>query len=319
MAKDHVLEKSLQSAYLTVLNGFMMYGLTFAIGAIQLRQVSKEYLGSGVRFALFTDTVLFLSRWAFRKACLSKPKNGDWRGTVNLVWMALPLGALVSLGLGYVWLNVLEPPKDPDKAEQYQSGIYFTGIVILLILSSEIFYIIGQAYMEVAFRSAMDLFTFLFGILLNLALVTWDPSRAILLAAASTLINLSLNFVIQAVYFHWRASCGKLGPFRSFADFLPDLNPMRFRIDWERFCLSVSFFKQGILKQILTEGEKYMITWFGLLSIGELGVYNTICNLAYVPAKHFFSQLEDSVHLYFSQKISRGEIEDFDKEKEPSR
>lgn len=67
------------------------------------------------------------------------------------------------------------------------------------------------------------------------------------------------------------------------AEFLPNLR--RFRIDLERWTLSVSFFKQGFLKQMLTEGEKYMFTWFSLMTLSEQGVYDRIANLGSIPAR----------------------------------
>ena len=82
--KDEVLSKSLQSAWLNVLSSVFLRFFTFFVNAYILRCVTREVLGVGVRTTLLFDTVLFLSREAFRKACLSKPEDGQWRGEKQL-------------------------------------------------------------------------------------------------------------------------------------------------------------------------------------------------------------------------------------------
>ncbi len=83
----------------------------------------------------------------------------------------------------------------------------------------------------------------------------------------------------------------------------------------------MSFFKQGFLKQLLTEGEKYMFTLFNLMTLSEQGIYDVIANLGSIPARLFFSKMEESAHLYFSQSVKRGHVEvtQLEKESAPTR
>ena len=77
-------------------------------------------------------------------------------------------------------------------------------------------------------------------------------------------------------------------------------------VDQERKALAISFWKQGVLKQLLTEGEKYVFTWFSLMTLEEQGIYDVVANLGALVARLVFSKVEESAYVYFNQSISRG-------------
>ncbi len=80
--EEEVRRKSFRSAFLGVGASVFLRAFTFAFNAYILRCVSREVLGIGVRTTLLFDTLLFLSREAFRKACLKKPDGQDeWKGS----------------------------------------------------------------------------------------------------------------------------------------------------------------------------------------------------------------------------------------------
>ncbi len=80
-SQEVVLERSIQSAWLNVVSSLVLRLFSFICNAYVLRHVTGEVLGVNVRVILLFSTVLFLSREAFRQACLSRPKDGNWRGT----------------------------------------------------------------------------------------------------------------------------------------------------------------------------------------------------------------------------------------------
>lgn len=63
--------------------------------------------------------------------------------------------------------------------------------------------------------------------------------------------------------------------------------------------------KQGVLKQVLTEGERYVMTLFAVLSFHEQGVYDVVNNLGSLAARFLFRPIEDSCYFYFSQSVKR--------------
>lgn len=55
----------------------------------------------------------------------------------------------------------------------------------------------------------------------------------------------------------------------------------------------------------LTEGERYMMTFFDLLTFTEQGIYDVVANLGSLAARLIFRNVEDSAYFYFSQTVKR--------------
>ena len=309
--KGSVLSRSIQSAYLNVCATVVTRLLSFVAHAVLFRLASNEEAGIAVRCALMADTVYFVSREMFRKTCLTRPEEDrEWRGTINLVWLAVPIGTCASAGLSYLWIAWLDPVP-AHLVDQYRAAVILVSVACVVLLATEVFYIVGQAYMHVKFRVFIDFYTYIQLQALTILLIALYPGHVTLCNGVAALLNASIVMAIHLFYFYRVIHRDrKLDqeddiPFESMGQFLPDF-PASFYIDSERFKLAKSFFKQGFLKQLLTEGEKYMITWFTLMSLSEQGVYDVICNLGSLPARVLFSKLEESSHLYFSQTVTRG-------------
>ena len=88
--------------------------------------------------------------------------------------------------------------------------------------------------------------------------------------------------------------------------------------------LTFSFFKQSILKQVLTEGddvinailasslssagERYVMTVLDVLSFSDQGVYDVINNLGSLAARFIFLPIEESFYLFFAKMLKRGVV-----------
>lgn len=77
-------------------------------------------------------------------------------------------------------------------------------------------------------------------------------------------------------------------------------------VDWRLARLTWSFFKQSFLKQILTEGERYVMTFLNVLSFGEQGVYDIVNNLGSMVARFIFLPIEESFYVFFAKVLERG-------------
>ena len=324
--KGSVLSRSIQSAYLNIFATVVARAFSFIFNAIIFRQTPPEALGIAVRCTLLADTVYFVSREMFRKTCLTRPeKDRDWRGTINLVWLGVPVGTGASACLAYVWVAWLDPVPE-HLIDQYCAAVFLVCVACVILLTTEVFYIVGQAYMHVKFRAFIDFYAYFQLQILTIVLISLDSRYVTLYNGVAALANALIVIAVHLVYFygvvHRDRKLDKEEdiPFESMAEFLPDFHPTTFYLDNDRFRLAKSFFKQGFLKQMLTEGEKYMITWFSLMSLSQQGVYDVICNLGSLPARLLFSKLEESSHLYFSQTVKRGDRRDrINAEAEPSK
>lgn len=69
--------------------------------------------------------------------------------------------------------------------------------------------------------------------------------------------------------------------------------------------LTVSFAKQSALKQVLTEGEKYVMSVSPVLTFSEQAIYDVVNNMGSLAARFIFRPIEDSSYFYFTQTITR--------------
>ncbi len=63
--------------------------ISFTLNGIFIRNLhNRDILGIlNVRLMLLSSTILFISREAFRRACISDARNHNWPQVVNLMWM----------------------------------------------------------------------------------------------------------------------------------------------------------------------------------------------------------------------------------------
>ena len=69
--------------------------------------------------------------------------------------------------------------------------------------------------------------------------------------------------------------------------------------------LVLSFIKQGVLKQVLTEGERYVMSVSPVLSFSQQATYDVVNNMGSLAARFIFRPIEDSSFFYFTQMIAR--------------
>lgn len=69
--------------------------------------------------------------------------------------------------------------------------------------------------------------------------------------------------------------------------------------------LVLSFIKQGVLKQVLTEGERYVMSVSPVLSFSQQATYDVVNNMGSLAARFIFRPIEDSSFFYFTQTIAR--------------
>ena len=75
-------------------------------------------------------------------------------GTINLLWLQLPTGIVLSLILGIIWRSpiLLDIPEDENSANQYQKAVVLICIASVLELCGEPFWVVSQVYMFIKFE-----------------------------------------------------------------------------------------------------------------------------------------------------------------------
>lgn len=265
---------------------------TFFMNAVLMRYITTEMLGVvNVRLLLLHTTINFVSREAFRKACLSRSAGEvsveKRKKMVNLIWVSVVVGLVTSLVLGFTWMTYLEQPSS-DLIGQYRICTVLFALASVIELISEPMWIFGQSFSFVRLKVIIDGMALLSKCLVSVLLVILVPSFGLISFGVATLLASSIYTVSYYIFFtkyckslsggeQYREG-GASFPFTSVQDFLPCFD-METLFDSYYTNLVTSFYKQSLIKQFLTEGERYIMTLFNILSFAEQGVYDVINNL----------------------------------------
>ncbi|CAG0918562.1 unnamed protein product [Notodromas monacha] len=279
---------------------------TFILNAVLLRYVSRDVLGIvNVRLTLLYSTVLFLSHEAFRKSCLNPDTLKLWKNNKNLLWLSFPGAILCSFAFGSVWVFLLSvPPK--EITSNYSIGVVLTCICCCVEKLAEPMYIAGQALRLVKTKVVIEglvqvVKVSIFAGLTIFCSASVDPVLGFCFAqlAASSVYFLAYCVVFTRDH---RITEGRI---LGFGDFIPDSSIIH---AWKQpnASLTWSFFKQGFMKQLLTEGERYVMTFIPVLSFADQGVFDIVNNLGSLAARFIFLPIEEASHFYFAQSVRRG-------------
>ncbi|XP_047438159.1 protein RFT1 homolog [Mugil cephalus] len=312
MSSQDILKDASTLASYNVLLQVMFRVLTFLLNAFTLRFVSKELIGVvNVRLTLLYSTLVFLSREAFRRACLSGESGTtrSWRQVINLLWLTVPLGVLWGTLLACVWLWLLEVP-DAQSVPYYSPAVVLFAFAGVQELLAEPLWVLAQAHMFVRLKVVAESLAMIAKCSITVVLVVFAPGWGLYIFSAAHLVYTGFLVLCYTVYFiRFLGSKGasrKSFPLHSVGDLLPrrvDGEPL---VDWTLARLTWSFFKQSFLKQILTEGERYVMTFLNVLSFGDQGVYDIVNNLGSMVARFVFLPIEESFYIFFAKVLERG-------------
>lgn len=240
----------------------------------------------------------------------------------------------------YIWLNWLSAV-DAPYGEQYEFACYAVAISCVLELVAESAVFVAQVFCFVKLKIVLNTLHIFVRSIIFLWIVTGDRSAAINAFAIAQLASAVTIVVGQYGFFQYyinrfnefkqqqqqqlqknsksvkEASSWERTlfdnmddfPFTKLSELLPGVISRRSSSDAffnrELQKLTLSFVKQGVLKQILTEGEKYVMSVSPVLSFGEQATYDVVNNLGSMAARFIFRPIEDSAYFYFTQTIAR--------------
>ncbi|KAH8276583.1 hypothetical protein KR044_004626 [Drosophila immigrans] len=336
MARN-VLQSSLLGAGFSIIFQILCRMLTFGINAYIVRNVGREVLGiMNVRLLLLESTLLFLSREAINRAALSANSQQrdkcSWPQLINQMWLTVPICATLCAPCLYIWLHWLSPVAT-TYAAQYEFACYAVAASCVLELLAESAVFVAQVFCFVKLKIVLNTLHILVRSVIFLWIVTGDRSAAITAFAIAQLASALTIVLGQYGFFYYymrrfndyRLQLARKGkaplelrswerslfeqmddfPFSSLAELLPGRNAAGSCFNRELQTLTLSFVKQGVLKQILTEGEKYVMSVSPVLSFGEQATYDVVNNLGSMAARFIFRPIEDSAYFYFTQTLTR--------------
>jgi len=271
---------------------------TFLLKAVCLRYVSTEVLGiANIRLLLMQQTIVFLSREPFRKSCIGAVTT-PLQDIVNIVWFVPVLGTAYSLLFSFIWCFLLPQP-DPDLYPKYNQAVLVYAFSAILELIAEPCYIVAQVKREVTPGVVIIGISTLNSCIITAALLINESTEDLTSFTIGQFAYGCSYLLLFYFYFLMNSTYLKL----TFVDILP--NYTDHFLNKELFNTTKKFVSQSVIKQLLTEGEKYIMTVFSALSYSEQGMYDVVNNLGSLCARIVFKPIEEGGYLYFSQSLSR--------------
>ncbi|XP_042195503.1 protein RFT1 homolog isoform X3 [Callorhinchus milii] len=308
-ARDMLVSSASLASYTAALQ-VLFRGMTFLLNAFTLRYVSKEIIGLvNVRLTLLYSTIIFLAREAFRKACLSGGAEQNWTQIINLLWLTVPLGMLWAVLLSWVWLRLLQVP-DPALLPHYEAAVVLFSLSAVVELLVEPLCVLAQAHMCVKLKVISESLSMVTKCVLTVVLVMVVPQWGLFIFSLAQLVYavfLLISYVLYFVTFIGSHEAQKNSfPLTRVIDLLPKSINDQTILDWKLAALTWSFYKQSFLKQVLTEGERYVMTFLNVLNFGDQGVYDIVNNLGSLVARFVFLPIEESFYIFFAKVLERG-------------
>lgn len=327
----NLLMSSLENASFNIIFQILFRCITFLINAWVIRNIGHEVLGiMNVRLLLLESTILFLSREPFNRACLGQKDEFSWSHLINQIWLSVPISCVLSVVFVYVWLNIL-PLGHPEHELQYTIGCWSIALSCILELCSANMSLVAQLFCFIKLKVALDTLHILVRTILFLSIIIYDRSLALIAFSVAQVGSIGTIVLAYYVFFYWYiknkplyakgALKTKLVPqlvlnklysnmddfqFTSIKDFLPKYHgSLNSTFNTKLTTLTISFAKQGVVKQLLTEGEKYVMSASPVMTFKEQATYDVVNNLGSLAARFIFRPIEDSSYFYFTQMVSR--------------
>ncbi|XP_063916164.1 protein RFT1 homolog [Zophobas morio] len=321
----NILKSSVQNASFSIIFQILFRCITFVLNAFIIRTVGQEVLGiMNVRLLLLESTILFLSKEPIMKACLTDTKSHNWAQVINQIWLSVPMTAILSLGLVYTWINILSPT-DEIYATQYRLGCYAIALSCIVEQMTQSVVLVAQSFLFVKLKVVIETIYIVSRTIIFVYLVIGSPNQAINAFSCAQVASAIILCLLYYGYFIWyiyRLNNIKSGtsvstknfsdmddfPFTSITEFFPGMmeNYERF-LNRDLCVLTISFAKQSIIKQVLTEGERYVMTVSPVMSFSQQSMYDIVNNLGSLAARFIFRPIEESAYFYFTQMIKRDE------------
>lgn len=279
---------------------------SFILNAILFRNVSNELIGAcNFRLALLYTTIMYLAKEPFKRSLpkISEVEN-KWEHFVNSVWLIVPNGILVSIICSFLWAHIFELP-NAELVSNYKLSVYLCCISCVVELIGEVASCLAQLFFMAKTKVAIEASSlFMFNIIF-VFLAIYFPSTSAMSYSIARLVN-SIIYVVSNFYFllnNNESNSVKI----NFKKLLPQIG-FNVEFDYNYLKLVKAYYMQSLFKQILTEGERYLITVFNLLTFSESGVYDVINNLGSLIARFIFLPIEDGSYIFFTNSLKRGII-----------
>lgn len=326
---------------------------TFAANQLLLRFLTARLLGLSAQLEVYYLSVLFFARESLRVAIQrqgpssapsssassssaqddkqasissSSPAARESQAVVNLGYLSIPLGALVSVALGWMYLGWASAPGTGDGSATpwLSASVKLYGLAAMVELLSEPCFVLMQVRLRFGTRAAAESVATFLRCAVVFGTVVWSSSSSSSTGVDTGVLPFALGQLVYgasllAVYVF---SASRLASEVGFS-LLPrattttitsgDPNSPATSTSSSSSTyfyrptvkLAGSMMAQSVVKHVLTQGDTFLVS---LLSTPEVqGTYALANNYGGLLARLLFQPVEESSRTYFSRVLSRAE------------
>ncbi|KJZ72437.1 hypothetical protein HIM_08106 [Hirsutella minnesotensis 3608] len=311
-----------RGASLLILLQLLSRLVTFIANQLLVRLLTAPLLGLATQLEVYYLSVLFFARESLRVAIqrqgvtgtASVDRDADDRrrradaaqAVVNLGYLAIVLGALTSVALGWMYLAYASP--ETLAAPRLILSLRLYGVAAMLELLAEPCFVLMQSRLELGTRAAAESAATLLRCLVVFVAALWADSRretddAGVLPFA--LGQLCYGTTLLVVYL---ASGRGLAKSVGFSLLPRAMSGKTARDYWLSYfyhptvSLAASMMTQSVVKHLLTQGDTFLVSL--LASPQVQGVYALANNYGGLIARLLFQPVEESSRTYFSRLLS---------------
>ncbi|XP_068202157.1 man(5)GlcNAc(2)-PP-dolichol translocation protein RFT1 isoform X2 [Palaemon carinicauda] len=206
-------------------------------------------------------------------------------------------------------MYIMELPPE-SVTSHYSAGVVLILTSVVTEVAAEVPFVLAELQLwtktKVVIEGVMQL---LRSVLLTLFVFLWPTHSVLAFGISQTIGSLVYSTSYYVVFMRaLKRKSDQPLPIQDLTQLLPKRSSGKFlpEVDHELGLLSWSFFKQGWLKEALTEGEHYIMNFFPLISLNQQGVYQVVNNLGSLAARLVFRSIEAAAYKYFAQMLYRG-------------
>lgn len=293
------------TSYLIALQGLSRI-LTFTLNQLILRYTTPSVFGfATIQLELFLNTVLFLCREGCRisiqrlPTTTEKEREGNVdraQEIINLSWLPVSAGFFLASILSYLYIH--SAPVESTGIPYFTTTVVIYAVSTILELFTEPYYNTAVQRMMFKVRASCEGLAVINRCLVNFAVSLYGGDRS-LGALAFALGQLAYSVTLMVSY---RVQLPiSISP-------KPRVNHDNRKSEGTAIWISGSLMKlsitntiQGLLKHVLTEGDKIMISWFSTNE--EQGSYGLAANYGGLVARIVLQPIEEASRSYFANLL----------------
>ena len=326
-SSPNLLTSSAKGASLLILLQIASRGFTFIVNQVLLRYLAPELLGISSQLDLYAVSILYFSRESVRVALqrsggvgngeneaeskekLERGQSKQVQEIVNFSYIPLVLGIVLSFVLGFLYL-FYQADQTIRSSPFFLSTFVIYNISTLLELATEPYHALAQQRLLYGVRASAEGAGAFAKCLLTCASVLWAARNGYNLGALPFAFGqLGLAISLLLVYTLKLQSTME-------TSMVTTLNPnsiLQLQFPYLRFPPTwlpplYGLYKQAILKQLLTNGDSYLMALFTPLAIQ--GSYALAANYGGLVARIILQPIEESSRSFLGRclaTLSEGE------------